>query len=129
MAQSTRPPRPPEPPSEHLEEWRRRHAEELASGHKPRFCTSGGAPVEPLYTPEGLQAHGWDHGRDIGYPGEAPFVSEIAIGESVKIRLRVYFKRPDDSFQNGNIGPDVLADVAKALAPVLAPKEKPPKKG
>lgn len=73
MAQSTRPPRPPEPPSEHLEEWRRRHAEELASGHKPRFCTSGGAPVEPLYTPEGLQAQGWDHGRDIGYPGEAPY--------------------------------------------------------
>jgi len=73
MTQSTRPPLAPEPPSEHLREWRLRHNEELASGHKPRFCTSGGSPVEPLYTPESLQAQGWDYGTDVGYPGEAPY--------------------------------------------------------
>ena len=37
------------------------------------FVTDCGIPVKPLYTPADLDAIGFDHGRDLGFPGEFPF--------------------------------------------------------
>ncbi len=73
MGHTTRPPRTPLPPAASLDEWRLRHADELAQARKPAFASSSGLPVEALYTPEQLQGEDWDYGRDVGYPGEAPY--------------------------------------------------------
>jgi methylmalonyl-CoA mutase, N-terminal domain len=42
---------------------------------KGLFATSGGAPVDPLYTPADLGA--FDYLRDLGFPGEAPFTRGV----------------------------------------------------
>jgi methylmalonyl-CoA mutase, N-terminal domain len=39
------------------------------------FETTGKVPIEPVYTPDDL--NGFDHGRDLGYPGEYPFTRGI----------------------------------------------------
>ncbi len=43
----------------------------MTSDHDYR--TLSGIPVEGLYSPEGLDADGFDAGRDLGAPGEFPF--------------------------------------------------------
>jgi len=70
---STRPASASPPAATSQDEWQHRHAEELAGSRKAEFRTSSGLPVAPLYTPEHLARTDWDYGRDVGYPGEAPW--------------------------------------------------------
>ncbi len=46
-----------------------------APERQPRFETSSGAEVQPLYTPEDLE--GWDYHRQAGYPGEHPYTRGV----------------------------------------------------
>ncbi len=55
-------------------EWEK----EVYSCHKERldnFATLSGLPIKPLYTPEDVS--GMDYLRDLGYPGETPFVRGV----------------------------------------------------
>lgn len=61
-------------------QWEARHAEELSQGWKPRFETSSGIEIKPVYTPADLAAGGWDFERDVGYPGEAPWTRGFSPG-------------------------------------------------
>src|SRR5438132_13730685 len=42
---------------------------------RPAAETSSHIEVKPLYTPAELD--GWDHNRDVGFPGEAPFTRGV----------------------------------------------------
>ncbi|MDO8634635.1 MAG: methylmalonyl-CoA mutase family protein, partial [Dehalococcoidia bacterium] len=46
-----------------------------APQRQPAFTTSSGAQLDALYTPEDLA--GFDYHKDIGYPGEYPFIRGI----------------------------------------------------
>ncbi len=52
--------------------------EEAYSCHKElkkKYETLSGFAINPLYTPQDLQ--GWDYLRDLGFPGEAPYVRGV----------------------------------------------------
>ncbi len=53
-----------------LEPLKRRFGE-----RQPRFETASGIDVEPLYTPEDLNGHGYD--EKLGYPGEYPYTRGV----------------------------------------------------
>jgi methylmalonyl-CoA mutase N-terminal domain/subunit len=55
------------------EEWRQKYRE--AGERDADFETISGEPIEPLYTPEDLE--GFDHERDLGYPGEYPYTRGV----------------------------------------------------
>ncbi len=66
--------------SQSAEEWRRttlRQARERSPERDALFETTSGIPVHDLYTPEDLQARGWDPGQRLGYPGEYPFTRGV----------------------------------------------------
>ena len=46
-----------------------------------------GIKVKPVYTPEDLDAVGFEYGNDLGDPGEYPFTRSLAC-------LRPFFRRP-----------------------------------
>ena len=60
--------------------WLEEHAEDLAETWRPEFRTSSGIEVEPVYTPEDLDAAGWDYDTDLGMPGEEPYVRGLRPG-------------------------------------------------
>src|SRR5690348_10402807 len=65
-------------PSTSLHEWREStYAKSLKRGpeRQPSFETTGGVPVEPLYTAESL--NGWDPTEKLGFPGEFPFTRGV----------------------------------------------------
>ena len=60
------------------EEWRETtygRAKERSGERQPRFESSSGAEVGPLYSPEDLA--GWNAHEQLGYPGEAPFTRGV----------------------------------------------------
>lgn len=55
------------------EEWKETTLAETLSRfpeRRPKFKTQSGIPVEPIYTPDGLQT---DYEHDLSFPGEYPF--------------------------------------------------------
>ena len=57
-------------------EARTRKPDGAKPGERPGlFATSGGAPVEPLYTPADVA--GLDYLRDLGFPGEYPYTRGV----------------------------------------------------
>lgn len=60
--------------------WLEEHAEDLAKTWKPKFETSSGIPVRPVYTPLDLQEQGFDYARDSGFPGERPWTRGFTPG-------------------------------------------------
>ncbi|MBI4421021.1 MAG: methylmalonyl-CoA mutase, partial [Gemmatimonadetes bacterium] len=55
------------------EAWRRRY--QAAEKRDAEFATQSSAEIEPLYTPRDLE--GFDHERDLGYPGSPPYTRGI----------------------------------------------------
>lgn len=53
--------------------WLEEHTADLAEMWKPKFETSSGIPIDPVYTPDHLAAKGWSHDKDAGFPGERPW--------------------------------------------------------
>ncbi len=45
----------------------------MTTGNNPNPRTLSGLPIEPLYTPAGLDTSGFDAAADLGNPGEFPF--------------------------------------------------------
>ena len=66
--------------AERLAQWKARHAEELANTWKPRFETSSGIEIKPVYTPADLAELGWEFDRDLGFPGESPWTRGFSAG-------------------------------------------------
>jgi methylmalonyl-CoA mutase N-terminal domain/subunit len=61
-----------------LAEWREgAYAKALkrAPERQPKFETTGGIAIEPLYTPESL--NGWSYDQQLGYPGEFPYTRGV----------------------------------------------------
>jgi methylmalonyl-CoA mutase N-terminal domain/subunit len=62
------------------ERWRettRRRAVENAPERRERFETTSGIEIRDLYTPDDLDAVGFDPERDLGFPGEFPFTRGV----------------------------------------------------
>jgi methylmalonyl-CoA mutase N-terminal domain/subunit len=61
-----------------LAEWREgAYAKALkrAPERQPKFETTGGTEIQPLYTPESL--NGWSYDQQLGYPGEFPYTRGV----------------------------------------------------
>jgi methylmalonyl-CoA mutase, N-terminal domain len=67
-----------------LAAWRERHADELASERRPRFTTSSGRPVKPVYTHEDVDSETLD--AAVGMPGDPPYTrGSTATGYRAKL--------------------------------------------
>ena len=44
---------------------------------REKFLTDSGLNIDPLYSPEDLQAQGLDYDKDLGYPGEFPYTRGV----------------------------------------------------
>ena len=65
-------------PADAFARWREQTYEPFraeSGERKPEFVTRSDIPIEPLYTPETLA--GWEHDRNLGYPGEYPFTRGV----------------------------------------------------
>ena len=60
--------------------WLEAHGAELASTWKPKFETSSGIPIRPVYTPLDLEEKGWTYEKDSGFPGERPWTRGFTPG-------------------------------------------------
>jgi methylmalonyl-CoA mutase, N-terminal domain len=62
------------------DDWLAEHAEELGDTWKPRFQTSSGIDIKPVYTPLDLEEKGWTSEKDCGLPGERPWTRGFTAG-------------------------------------------------
>src|SRR6185436_5305625 len=60
--------------------WLRNHSQDLATTWKPKFETSSGIPIRPVYTPLDLEEKGFTYEKDAGFPGERPWVRGFTAG-------------------------------------------------
>lgn len=60
--------------------WLKRHADVLARTWKPRFQTSSGIEIKPVYGPSDLHQKGWSYEQDCGLPGERPWTRGFSAG-------------------------------------------------
>jgi len=60
-----------------LRAWEMRHAQQFANERKPHFSSDSGIPYQRLYTPLDLEKIGFEYGKSLGFPGEAPFTRGI----------------------------------------------------
>jgi methylmalonyl-CoA mutase N-terminal domain/subunit len=67
------------PPTDY-DRWLAKHAEGLARTWKPRFITSSGIEIKPVYVPSDLAAKGWRYETDCGLPGEPPWTRGFTAG-------------------------------------------------
>ena len=61
-------------------EWREKTLTPVVKRHPEReeqFRTESDVELEPVYTPNDLEADGFDHDRDLGYPGEYPYTRGV----------------------------------------------------
>lgn len=65
---------------EQHESWLASHQSDLEHGWRESFRTSSGFEVQPLYTPLDLEERGWSYERDLGFPGEEPWVRGFHAG-------------------------------------------------
>lgn len=63
-----------------FDSWLDEHAADLADMWKPRFETSSGIEIKPVYTPLDLEEKGWSYERDCGLPGERPWTRGFSAG-------------------------------------------------
>lgn len=63
-----------------FDSWLEEHAADLADMWKPRFETSSGIEIKPVYTPLDLEEKGWSYERDCGLPGERPWTRGFSAG-------------------------------------------------
>src|SRR5437773_2251640 len=70
-------------------------------GAGPRFDTSSGIPVQPVYRPADLDERGWGYGLQLGDPGEFPFTrgphQTMYRGKPWTMRMFSGFGSPDDT--------------------------------
>ena len=59
---------------EQHEQWLTSHQVELGEGWRDSFRTSSGFEAQPLYTPLDLESRGWSYEKDVGFPGQEPWV-------------------------------------------------------
>lgn len=59
--------------NEAISEWEKKNAAQFKTERK-EFATESGIPVNRLYTPKDLADRSFDYMRDIGLPGEYPYV-------------------------------------------------------
>ena len=67
-------------PSSSKDEWEEKTLGPTVSRfpeRQERFQTDSGLDIDPLYSPEDLQAQGLDYQRDLGYPGEYPYTRGV----------------------------------------------------
>ena len=62
------------------EEWVKGHEQQLGDMWKPKFETSSGIEIKPVYTPADLDEKGWDYRTDAGFPGEEPWTRGFSPG-------------------------------------------------
>ncbi|MBI2908288.1 MAG: methylmalonyl-CoA mutase [Chloroflexi bacterium] len=62
-----------------LRDWEKKQAEAFRKERKPEseFVDDFGVPVKRLYTPLDVEERGFDYVKDVGFPGEYPFVRDI----------------------------------------------------
>jgi len=61
-------------PGDAVASWNARNRDVLYGEPGYSYQTSSGIPINPLYTPVDLEQRGWDYQRDVGLPGQEPFV-------------------------------------------------------
>lgn len=61
-------------------EWQEKHAADLGRMWKPKFETSSGIEIKPVYTPFDLEQKGWSYQADSGFPGEEPWTRGFTAG-------------------------------------------------
>ena len=67
-------------PSKDKKQWQRETLEPSVKKfpeRREKFLTDSGLNIDPLYSPEDLQAQGLDYGKDLGYPGEYPYTRGV----------------------------------------------------
>ena len=67
-------------PSKDKKQWQRDTLEPSVKKfpeRREKFQTDSGLTIDPLYSPEDLQAQGLDYGKDLGYPGEYPYTRGV----------------------------------------------------
>ncbi len=57
--------------------WEKKHAEEFKKERKDEFVCPSGIPIKRVYTPLDLVEKDFDYNRDVGMPGEFPYVRGI----------------------------------------------------
>ena len=63
-----------------FDSWLDEHRSDLAATWRPRFETSSGIPIRPVYTPIDLAEQGFDYERDSGFPGDRPWTRGFSPG-------------------------------------------------
>jgi methylmalonyl-CoA mutase N-terminal domain/subunit len=53
--------------------WLEAHDVALSEMWKPKFETSSGIPINPVYSPVDLEEKGFNYEKDVGFPGERPW--------------------------------------------------------
>ncbi len=67
-------------PSKDKQQWQRDTLEPSVKRfpeRREKFQTDSGLAIDPLYSPEDLQAQGLDYSQDIGFPGEYPYTRGV----------------------------------------------------
>ena len=67
-------------PSKDKKQWQRETLEPSVKRfpeRREKFLTDSGLAIDPLYSPEDLQAQGLDYDQDIGFPGEYPYTRGV----------------------------------------------------
>lgn len=59
---------------EAFEEWEKKHQDEFGKERKSEFVTESGIPIKRVYTPLDLAEKGFDYLKDLGLPGEYPYI-------------------------------------------------------
>lgn len=81
--------------------WLGKHAQDLGETWKPKFETSSGIEIKPVYTPADLDAIGWKYQVDSGFPGEQPWTRGFSAGgyrkELWEIEMYAGFGSPEDA--------------------------------
>lgn len=57
--------------------WEEKFAKQFENERKREFLTESGIPLKRVYTPLDLADEGFDYLRDVGFPGEYPYVAGI----------------------------------------------------
>jgi methylmalonyl-CoA mutase N-terminal domain/subunit len=89
------------PLAEAQKAWATKHEADLAETWKPKFETSSGIEIKPIYTPADLEALNWTYEVNNGFPGEEPWTRGFSAGgyrkELWEIEMYAGFGSPEDA--------------------------------